>query len=679
MKLKIILGFLTAMMMTFALSGQKDIKKADKLLSLKAFDLAIKNYNSFISMNPTHAKAHAQLAEAYRMTNQPLEALRAYEKAFELSGDLSPEYQLNYAHTLKKVGLYNQASSWYASYNAINPTMADYWISNNEYAKELLQAKDQFDVLSFDGNSEEADFGPAFFKDKIVFSSFREDLKRENDKLNSSYINQKGNQLYVVLKEGGSTKGLSFLRPDFKETHNIGPLSYSRDGRMVAFMRNNFSKSSNFVFTDESDMSIYFAFTDDNGDFADAKPFPYNQVEYSYAFPSLGFNGSALYFASNRPGGYGGFDIYVSYFKDGKWSAPENLGPAINSSGNEITPYFDGEELYFSSDYKFGLGGYDIFSSRADNGSWTEAKNMGKGINSPSDDYYFVVDQNTGDFYYSSNRLGGRGKDDIYIAYPLAQEEELIADVIEVAVPEAVNLDELAIANGSDSFLDLEEGEITEATVIPVSSSETVTFESEALFDFEGATLTEVLTEEYDNQEVYFIQLASLAQSNGKLSNYTSVESYGSLYRFFKPNAVKIRLGYYSSKSEAESILYSVKNRGFTDAFITTDVLAVSNFELINASEYNSNSTFVDDYNISSQYKVKLASYNDPLKFNVDAIKDAGRLEQWTKGNWTIFVLGGFATIEEAKKARIMAINRGWRDAELVVDEGGVLRKITTR
>ena len=661
-------------------SAQSSVAKADKLLRLKAFDLAVKGYESVIAIEPENAYAYAQLAEAYRMMNNPLDALKAYEKAFQYDDNLDTEYQLNYAHTLKKVGLYGQASSWYALYSEVNGPQADYWIESNENAKQLLQEKTKYDVIAYEGNSEESDIGVSFFNDNVVFASFREDLKRANDKKNESYITRRGNQLYIAAKESvSSADDISFLRPDNKELFNLGPLSYSRDGRMVAFTRNNFTKSSNFVFSDESDMSIYFAFTDVTGDFGEIKPFPYNEVEYSYAFPSLGFSGSALYFSSNRPGGQGGFDIYVSYLRDGKWSAPENLGPAVNSPGNEITPYFDGEQLYFASDYKQGLGGYDIFSSEAVEGTWSQAENMGKGINSPSDDYYLVVDNSTGAYYFSSNRLGGRGKDDIYIAYPMKEQSQELA----LQIPPAVDLEELAAQNQPTTTIVPETiTNTSEPAVVTVSNTETVTF-AESNFSLDGAKLTGIITPAYEapNQNVFFIQLASFNRSEGSLSNYGNLSQYGSLYRFFKSSAVKIRLGYFHNRSEAENILPQVKRAGYRDAFVTADNLSVANFELLNntsGSSY-SPSNFNSAPVTESQYKVKLGTYDDPLKFNVEAIQDVGRLEQWTKGEWTIFVIGGFPTIEDAKSAQIKARNRGWADAELVIDEGGILRRVTTR
>lgn len=655
--------------------AQKDIKKADKLLSLKAFELAIKQYESIVANDPENARCYAQLAEAYRMSSQPLEALKAYEKAFQLSDDLDKEYVLNYAHTLKKIGLYAQAESWYAVYSEVDPAISDHFINSTEYAKSLLQEKNTYDVLAFDGNSEESDFGVSFFKDNIVFASFRDDMTRENDKKNDSYISQKGNQLYKAPRSGFiSSENIKFLRPDYKEIYGLAPLSYSKDNRMVAFMRNNFSQISNYIFSDEANMSIYFAFTNEDGDFSDAKPFPYNQVSYSYAFPSLGFNGSALYFSSNRPGGYGGFDIYVSYLKNGNWSAPENLGPSINSIGNEITPSYDGDNLYFASDYRMGLGGYDIFQSVVSDGKWSEAKNMGKGINSPSDDYYLAKNDRDGSYYFTSNRLGGRGKDDIYIAYTIADQH---LDELAQVVPSALDLNSLA--KSSEGGYGTLKDETSEAAMVAVSAKETVLImDEESSFDFEGATRELSFDNEY-NPEVFFIQLASLTRSEGLVGEYQTLSSFGNLYRFFKQDAVKIRLGFFPSREDAESILPQVKRAGFSDAFITADVLTSSQFEMINANSLRSTAGFVDDFNAGSQYKVKLASYTDPLKFNVDGIKDVGRLEQWTKGKWTIFVIGGFTSLDDAKRARIKAINRGWADAELVVDEGGILRKINNK
>lgn len=682
MRLRVLLSVILCTGLMTASIGQSEFKKAEKLLNLKAFDLAIKNYELALAKYPDNAEGYAQLGEAYLMTNQLLDALKSYERAFALEGSIESKYKLQYATALKKVGLYDLAESVFFEYADTDQEVANHMLASTEYAKTILQKPDEYDILNFEFNSSKSDFGVTFYRDDVVFSSFREDLKREGDKKNDSYIHQAGNQLYKVERTG-SDKTVKFLRPDFKEIYNIGPLSYSKDGRMVAFMRNTFTSGSNQIFSDESNMSVYIALTNEDGDFTDEKPFPYNQIEYSYAFPNLGFNGNALYFASNRPGGLGGFDIYVSYFKDGNWSKPENLGPEVNTSGNEITPFFDGEQLYFASDFHFGLGGYDNFSAQVEDGVWSSAVNLGKGINSPSDDYYLTPDLQSGTFYFTSNRLGGRGMDDIYVAHKLMKQEPLLA-IAEEEVPPAVNLDDLAIQNQSDIASDeLVDDELSEARVVPVSSAESVAILSEErLLDISDAKLISVTSSSAsksidDFAEVYFIQLASLTQSDGLKSNYEGLTNYGQLYRFYKSSSVKIRLGYFGTRNEAEKVLGNVKSNGFDDAFITRDVLATSNYEILNSSSFETDDNgWVNDYNLESSYKVKLASYLDPLKFQVDNVLDIGRLEQWTKGNWTIFILGGFETIDDARQARIKAINRGFVDAELVEDDNGILSRV---
>ena len=675
--------------MVAQVSAQSELRKAEKLLKLKAFDLAIKNYKSALAKHPDNASGHAQLGEAYLMTNQLLDALKSYEKAFSLEGNVESKYKLQYATALKKVGLYDLAESVFFEYASVDKDVAHHMLASTEYAKSLLQQPDKYDIVSFGQNSKSADFGVTFYKDQVVFCSFREDLKRENDKKNQSYIQKKGNQLFTVAQAGGGNP--DFLRPDYKEIYNIGPLSYSKDGGLVAFMRNTFTTGSNQIFSDESNMSIYVAFTTEDGDFTDEKPFPYNQIEYSYAFPNLGFDGSALYFSSNRPGGLGGFDLYVSYFQEGKWSKPENLGPEVNTAGNEITPFFDGDQLYFASDFHFGLGGYDNFSATVNNGVWSQPQNLGKGINSPSDDYYLSPDLEGNTLYFSSNRLGGRGSDDIYIAYPLQQEEERpLAIIEEYNVPKAVNLDDLAREVQSDitpiTDVNNTSQTLTDPSIVAVSTGESVAIISEGtLDDFSGAKLTAITTPSLPDvgpvdewAEVFFIQLASLARSEGKIERYESLSALGRLYRFFKSSSVKIRLGTFSTRSHAEDVLRDVHRHGYRDAFITRDILASSSYELLGSDPNGSDANdWVNDYNPSSSYKVKLASYTDPLKFQVDKVLDLGRLEQWTKGEWTIFIIGGFETIDDAKRARIKALNRGFVDAELVEDNEGILSRVS--
>lgn len=148
--------------------------------------------------------------------------------------------------------------------------------------------------------------------------------------------------------------------------------------------------------------------------------------------PSISADGKTLYFISDRPGGYGGYDIYRSIKNDkGEWGTPINLGPNINTTGNEKSPFIhpDGKTLYFSSDGWMGMGGYDIFYSRLnEDGSWSKPVNLGYPINSPDDEVGFLVSTDGTHGYFASNKFNGKGGWDIYSfeLYKEAQPEKVL-------------------------------------------------------------------------------------------------------------------------------------------------------------------------------------------------------------------------------------------------------------
>ncbi len=148
-------------------------------------------------------------------------------------------------------------------------------------------------------------------------------------------------------------------------------------------------------------------------------PSPLNSADWDS--DAYFFNDSVLVFSSDRPGGYGGKDLYIAYRQQEEWKRPVNLGPAINSAYDEICPFLakDGRTLFFASDNLKSLGGLDIFQSVFQDSiyQWTEAQNMGMPINSAGDDLNFRMTSNAMTAYYSSDRPGGHGGQDLYVAY----------------------------------------------------------------------------------------------------------------------------------------------------------------------------------------------------------------------------------------------------------------------
>lgn len=672
---------LLACLLSTSLVSQSLLKKANKQFDLRAYDLAIDNYLQVINNDPGNNEVKLKLAESYRLSNQFIEAISWYERASAESSKYSADMIINYAHTLKNVGLYDKAQGLYQKYADIDQTIANHYSMSCDYAKEVLSKEDKYRISLMKFSTKSADFGVTFYNDYMVFCSF--DNPQNLDQQQSKEF---GNVLYIENEHGD---GVELLRDDLKNLYGIGPLSYSADNRMVAYTKNNFINGYKQVYEDEENMSIYYAITDENGDFAYDKPFPFNGSDYSTAFPHLSYNGAALYFASNKLGGFGGFDLYVSYLKNGEWTRPENLGPSVNSRGNEITPFFDEETLYFASDYHQGLGGYDIFKSKVTKGAWSFAENMGKGVNSPADDYYFVKNRDSGEMFFSSNRLGGRGNNDIYVAFKKEYIEFASVDVPNIiqesSIPQAVVLDDvkkpsLVINKSVNEAVAAPVTETTEMKIISEPTKATASeFANMSLYGARKIALGEVVN---TNSLVYFIQLAALKQSQGSVDKFSNLLKYGNLYKFYKPAATKIKLGYYMDRREAVEVLNKVKVMGYKDAFITNEPMNNADMELVQTSNgaadrFTSNGSSYESNGSVSNYKIRLAAFENPLWFDVNEVKDLGTIEQWSKGSWTIFILSGYGSLEATQSALLKAKNRGYQDAEIVIDNNGILERLT--
>ena len=199
--------------------------------------------------------------------------------------------------------------------------------------------------------------------------------------------------------------------------YHEGPATFSKDGSRVIFTRNNFNngherKSSEGI----NKLKLYTA-KQTSGAWSDIEEMPFNSDEYSTGHPTLTADNLTLYFASDMPGGFGGTDIYSSRWEGGRWSAPVNMGPSINSKGNELFPFADEKNnLYFSSDGLPGLGDLDVFFAQIDPAGKATGvvRNLGEPINSPKDDFGIITDGDRKGGFFSSNRKNGGADDDIY-------------------------------------------------------------------------------------------------------------------------------------------------------------------------------------------------------------------------------------------------------------------------
>lgn len=178
--------------------------------------------------------------------------------------------------------------------------------------------------------------------------------------------------------------------------------------------------------------------------------------------PSLSFDGTTLYFVSDRKGGYGGKDIWMSTFSEHGWSTPRNLGPAINTPGDEGSPFihFDNQTLYFSSTGHIGMGGSDLFySRRIDDTTWSTPVNLGYPINSDKDESNLIVSADGRTALFSSDKLQGYGRQDLYqFDLPVearAQEvvyQEALAEEAQLQVGASITLQNVFFQTGKYSL-----------------------------------------------------------------------------------------------------------------------------------------------------------------------------------------------------------------------------------
>lgn len=201
------------------------------------------------------------------------------------------------------------------------------------------------------------------------------------------------------------------VRGDLNGKYHDGAVTFSADGKTMYFSRNNADGQNNQGIVD---LKIYTAQRSMDG-WEQVQELPFNSDDFASCHPSLSADGKLLFFASDRPGGYGGMDIFVVK-KDGeKWGQPVNLGPAVNTAGNEIFPFVSASNtLYFASDGRQGLGGLDVYSTLMDGMSPSQSLRLPPPVNSPFDDFSFTADLTERRGFFTSDRPGGKGQDDIY-------------------------------------------------------------------------------------------------------------------------------------------------------------------------------------------------------------------------------------------------------------------------
>lgn len=391
------------------ISGQTALKKADKNFSSFDYDDAIKRYEK-ISNKSIDAERH--LAKSYAMTGNTKKAEEHYAKIVSMP-DHNSEDVYAYAQSLMNNQKYNEARVQLKTFAAMAPNdkrAAEYNVVSGNLFEKLKSTKDNYQIKNLDINSPQQDFGTSYYKNQILFASSR----KKAGPVMRKWIGNNLPYLDMYLADKDSTGELSGSNK-FKENkkYHEGPATFSKDGKTMVFTRNTYAtKAKDGVMT----LQLCTAQFQENGKWSKPQIISFNDKNYSFGHPSLTEDGKTLYFASDMPGSKGGVDIYkVDMNAEGKWGTPKNL-EAINTEANEMFPFVHKDGLlFFSSDGHPGLGGLDIFVVKLSNGNPAGVvQNVGAPLNDSKDDFAILVDDEQKTGYFSSNRDGGKGDDDIY-------------------------------------------------------------------------------------------------------------------------------------------------------------------------------------------------------------------------------------------------------------------------
>lgn len=406
------------LILTIASPLAAQIKRGDRYFYAGDYARAIPAYERGLR-HKSDPKAMENLANAYRITKNYPKAEEWYGKTVAANPNCMPVVHYYYAMTLKNNGKIPEAKAQLNTFMGLQP--------DSKLGKEQVQALDNIQVWMSQSplyavhnvgglNTPESDMSPVYFGNGLLFSSDR----GETDVLNGENAGS-GRSFYAIYyadKKAEQDDSITFANPKKlsrtinQDFHN-GPLSVTADGTMMAFNRvDNRVKLRTEGYVNRP--QIFFA-ERKGKTWRDVKPFQYNSEKYSCAHPALSADGTTLYFSSDMPGTLGGNDIWVCKREGDGWSQPVNLGPVVNTTGNEAFPYIrkDGT-LYFSSDGHAGMGGLDIFACQNENGKWTEAVNQGMPLNGPTDDFGIVFNAEGNRGYFTSDRVGGKGLDDVY-------------------------------------------------------------------------------------------------------------------------------------------------------------------------------------------------------------------------------------------------------------------------
>ncbi|MFA5573586.1 MAG: OmpA family protein [Brumimicrobium sp.] len=421
MKKSIYILLISVFILPLNIIGQSSrLKYADRMYENKSFYQAAEAYEDVLARNVDSNVVANKIADAYHKIGNKQKAAKWYDFIYR-NEEVSQENLFKYGILLRSIENYDKSNTIIQEYASKydNKGISESFISPTPISS-LLEDKGWFSVVNQNVNTEYSEIGVTFYKpgEVLLSSSQKRSLAiGQTDAWSGDYFydiykaslndqNQIG-KMNLIKSKGVTSK------------YHDGPSIWNEKLGFLYFTRNNYIDGSKG--TDSENiirLKIYRAkMVDDK--FVDVEELNINNDEYSTGHPAINVEGTKLYFSSDRPGGFGGMDLYVVDLNENGLpeGEPKNLGSKVNTLGNEVFPTHNQSEnlLFFSSDGHAGLGGLDVYVARLkSDGDVKNIENLGVPVNSTYDDFSFINDEEQTKGFYASNRPGGEGSDDVY-------------------------------------------------------------------------------------------------------------------------------------------------------------------------------------------------------------------------------------------------------------------------
>ena len=440
-------------------SQQGKIASGDKKYDNYAYIDAIKTYERVADKGYKSEDMFKKLGNSYYFNSEFDKAARWYGELFAMNTEVEPEYYYRYAQSLKSTGDITKANQILDLFNqkSKKDSRGQLYEDDKNYLDQIKANSGRYKIENAGINSKYSDYGTAFYLNKIVFASARDtgSLGQRKHKWTGEYFtNLYESDVDSDFNPNVPKKFKSKINSKFHESTPV----FTKDGKTVYFTRNNYIDGKKGKDENKITLIKIYKATLENDKWTNIMEVPFNSNNYSTAHPALSPDEKTLYFASDMPGTFGQSDLYkVTINNNGGFGPPENLGPGINTEGKETFPFVtDENEIYFASDGHPGLGGLDIFVGKLNEKGVSNIQNVGADINSPQDDFAYIIDTKSRRGFFTSNKEGGQGSDDIYKFIEtrrLACVQELYGTITDLATGEILPNTKLTLYDNSFNII----------------------------------------------------------------------------------------------------------------------------------------------------------------------------------------------------------------------------------